>query len=125
MSAIGGPSPAILAQLVQQIEQALNTANRRAARHAEEPLPSGDCLLARVRSPAEEVESRDLVAFPIQKVAAKVGEECAACFELLSLDYKVEEIAEKLALSTRTVYRDLARAAGAAQRYLESEEHSG
>jgi DNA-directed RNA polymerase specialized sigma24 family protein len=102
----------------------VNTANRRAARHAEEPLPSGDCLLARGPSPAKEVESRDLVAFLIQKVAAKVGEECAACFELLSLDYKVAEIAEKLALSKRTVYRNLAQAEGVARRYLEAEEHS-
>ena len=96
----GAPFPAddaaILAQLVQQTERAVNTANRRAARQAEEPLPSGDRLLARGPSPAEEVESRDFVASLIRKVDATVGEECAVCFELRSLGYNAVEIAEKL-----------------------------
>jgi hypothetical protein len=73
---------AILAQLVRQTERAMNTANRRAARHAEGPIPSGNRLLARGPSPAEEVENRDFFASVIRKVAATVGKECATCFEL-------------------------------------------
>jgi len=115
---------AILQMLIHRVECALNSAARRAARRREEPLPGPDCLHARGPTPADEVETRDFLAFLVRIVHDAYEEDCAACFCLKSNGLTVRQIAKDRALSRSTVSRYLAAARNVVRGYLGQDEPS-